>query len=138
MKLIRATYSDLDHLVRDLTNIRDDLMPEVRRVTSKGALNVKRGWGRRWAGHSTIRHLPRAINYDLSEGENWVAAEIGPAHDRRQGTLGHIIEFGDAEYGNLRNAPIPGGQPALDDEENRYVRSLARAATKVIRGRGLD
>lgn len=134
---IKATYSDLDHLIHDLGEIRRELMPEVRQVTSKGALNVKQGWARRWEGHSTIRHLPRAINYDLTEGPGFVAAEVGPAHERTQGTLGHIIEFGRAEYGTLRNAPIPGGQPALDDEDPRYVRALADVAEKVLSGRGL-
>lgn len=134
---IKATYSDLNHLIHDLGEIRRELMPEVKQVTSKGALNIKQGWARRWEGHPSIRHLPRAVNYDLAEGPAFVAAEVGPDHARTQATLGHIIEFGQAEYGTLRNAPIPGGQPALDDEEPRYVRALADAAEKVLSGRGL-
>lgn len=133
---IKAMYDDLTALERDLGEIHRELMPEVRQVTSKGALNIKQGWSRRWEGHPTIRHLPRAINYDLDERAASVEAEIGPAHERVQGTLGHIIEFGKAEYGDLRNAPIPGGQPALDDEEPRYVRALAAVAEKVIGRRG--
>lgn len=134
---MKATYRDLEALERDLGQIERDLMPEVRQVTSRGALNIKREWARRWSGHSTIRHLPQAINYDLAEHGATVSAEIGPAHERSQGVLGHIIEFGNAEYGTLRNAPIPGGQPSLDEEEPRYVRNLSDVAEKVLGGRGL-
>lgn len=127
-------YQDLTDWENDLGRIGRELMPEARKVVSKGALNVKRGWARRWEGHSTIRHLPRSVNYDVDEGPSMVEAEIGPDLVRTQAPLAHIIEFGNVEYGTLRNAPIPGGQPALDEEEPRFVKAVADLAERILRG----
>lgn len=125
-KLVHADTSELDDLIDDFERLPKDFMPKVEKVVSKGALQIKQGWAKRWQGHSSIAHLPRSINYDVRfEGKSTIEGEIGPAHDRTQGVLGHIIEFGEAEYGNMRNAPIPGGQPALDEEEEKFVRALA-------------
>ena len=134
--MIRAEYRDLDELLDDFRDLPRHLMPEVEKVVSKGALNIKGGWADRWEGHSTIAHLPRAINYDMATEGLAVEAEIGPAHERTQGVLAHIIEFGDLEYGNLRNAPIPGGKPALDEEEPKFVRNMGDVGEKVLRRRG--
>lgn len=122
---ISADASELDRLAEDFRALPKSFMPKVEKVTSRGALNIKRDWAHRWEGHSSIRHLPRSLNYDIATHGATVEAEIGADPGRMQGTLAHIIEFGNAEYGTLRNAPIPGGQPALDDEEPRYVRALA-------------
>lgn len=130
----RVETSGWDELIRDWRNVHHELMPALERVTSKGALNIKRDWAAIWEGHPTIAHLPRAINYDLARTADSTEAEIGAAHERMQGTLAHIIEFANTEYGTLRNAPIPGGQPSLDAEEPRYVKAIADAAEEVIAG----
>jgi hypothetical protein len=126
--------SELDGLITDIEQIPRGLMREVERVTSRGSLNIKRDWARNWSGHSSIRHLPRAINYDVTREGFTVESEIGADHARAQGTLAHFIEFGEAEYGSLHNAPIPGARPALAAEEPRYERALADVAEKVWRG----
>lgn len=117
--------SELDGLIADFEALPKGFMRKVEQVTSKGALNIKQDWAKRWEGHSTIKHLPRSVNYDVAQAGPNVDSEIGPAHDRKQGVLGHIIEFANTEYGTLKNAPIPGGQPALDAEEPKYVQALA-------------
>lgn len=130
----KVETSGWDELIRDFETLPKRLIPELRKVTSKGALNIKRDWAERWEGHMTIAHLPSSINYDLAEEPTAVEAEIGADHSRLQGTLAHIIEFANAEYGTLRNAPIPGGQPALDAEEPRYVRAVADVAEEAVAG----
>jgi hypothetical protein len=124
--MVHADTSELDGLIEDFEALPKNFMPKVEKVVSKGSLNIKGDWAKRWQGHPSIAHLPRAINYDTRfEGPHTVEGEIGPAHEKTQGVLGHVIEFGKAEYGNMRNAPIPGGQPALDAEEEKFVRALA-------------
>lgn len=130
--MISADSSELDDLAEDFNALPKTFMGKVEKVVSKGSLNVKQGWAKRWQGHSSIAHLPRAINYDLEIEPAMVEGEIGPAHDRTQGPLGHIIEFGNTEYGSMRNAPIPGGQPALDEEEPKFVRALADLGDKTL------
>lgn len=131
---VRVETSGWDDLIRDWQKVPAELMPALEKVTSKGALNIKQDWAKRWEGHTTIAHLPRAINYDLATTADTTEAEIGADHAKTQGTLAHIIEFANTEYGTLRNAPIPGGQPALDAEEPRYVNAIADAAEDVIAG----
>jgi hypothetical protein len=126
---MRVDASELEALREDFANIQGELMPAVEKVTKRGAMNIKKGWARRWEGHPAIKHMPRAINYDITVEPSAVEAEIGADHSRSQGVLAHLIEFG-----TLHSAPIPGGQPALDEEDPRYVEALAKAAEKVVRG----
>lgn len=128
---------DLDRHIVELSSIPDNLPREVRQVVSKGALNVKQGWADRWRGHSSIRHLPRSINYDVTSNGAGAEAEIGPDPSKMQGNLAHFIEFGNAEYGSVRNAPIPGGLPALRAEEPRFVKALADLGERVPVGDGV-
>jgi hypothetical protein len=120
--------SDLDRLERDLQRAVRDVVDEVRQVVSRGALNVKRDWRRRWSGHPTIRHLPDAVGYDVHGVGNTISAEIGPDKNRRQGPLGNIIEFG-----SVNNPPIPGGLPALRAEAPRFERALTDVAERLLR-----
>lgn len=131
-----AKASGLDELIVDLERVPQRLMPEVRKVVAKGAVNIKKGWAERWKGHPSIKHLPRAVSYDTSGNSTSEEAEIGPDPSRRQGSLAHIIEFGNAEYGTLRNAPIPGGVPALAEEEPKFVKALGDLGEKAV-GDGL-
>lgn len=119
---------DIDVDFRQLSELEDDWasLPKgfMRRVESRvnrGAFNIKKGWKRRWEGHDHIPHLPSAISYDVARRGDFVGSEIGPDKDKRQGPLGNIIEFG-----SLNNAPIPGGVPALEEEEPKFVAQLAK------------
>lgn len=127
-----AEADGLDDLIVDLERVPERLMPEVRKVVSKGALNVKKGWADRWKGHPSIKHLPRAIGYDLSSDRISVEAEIGPNQEKLQGNLAHFIAYGDVEYGTVYNAPIPGALPALADEEPKFVKALTDLGEKAV------
>lgn len=106
------------------------VMPkEATKVVSKGALNIKNAWRKAWTGHPHIRHLPRAVTYDLTKTLTATEAEIGPDKALTQGPLGHIIEYGTP---GGHNAPIPGGLPALDAEAPRFEQAIADLATKEL------
>lgn len=132
---IDVEYRELTQLDDDWTALPKGFMRKVERVVGRGAFNIKKGWKRRWEGHDFIPHLPNAISYDVTRhgtgGGNLVRAEIGPDKNKRQGPLGNIIEFGSPT-----SAPIPGGVPALEEEEPRFVNALADLGEKETVHRG--
>jgi hypothetical protein len=117
---IDVEYRELTQLDDDWANLPKNFMPRVAKRVSRGCLNIKRDWKDRWEGHDHIPHLPDAISYDVTRKPDWVGGEVGPDKHRRQGPLGNIIEFG-----TLNNPPIPGGVPALELEEPKFVDALA-------------
>jgi hypothetical protein len=112
--------TDLDDLIRDLDATIAKAARGGEAIVSKGALNIKQDWRRRWSGHPHIPHLPSAIGYDLDTDADGTRAVIGPDHDSSQGPLAAIIEFGTSRHG----PPIPGGAPALDAEDPKFFRAV--------------
>lgn len=104
-----------------------ELGEEVRKVVSRAALNIKNDARDRISGARHLPHYPRSISYDVEETGDGPAAEIGPDHNRSQGPLGNLLE-----YGSVNNAPIPHLAPALDEEEPRFARALEAALAKVL------
>ena len=104
-------------------------MTEVDAVVTKGALNIKQDWARRWSG---LAHAPAAgasINFDVYHLPGSVRAEIGADKSRRQGPLANLLEFG-----SKNNAPIPGGLPALDAEAPRMEKALGDLGERLLSG----
>jgi hypothetical protein len=116
-------------LVATLTKAESRTAPAVRAVVERGALNVKNDWRQRWGGIGHAPALPAAVTYDVSYGFGSVSAEVGPDKGKRQGALGNIIE-----YGTSKNAPIPGGLPALEAESPKFERALADLGEKSLGG----
>jgi hypothetical protein len=96
-------------------------------VVKKGAQNIKVDAARRISGHPTLRRLPYAIDYDVYQSLRGPAAEVGPNHDKRQGNLGHI-----PEYGSPTSAPIPYMAPAADAEAPKFARAVEDLAVKAL------
>ena len=118
---------DLSSLARDLRAAAVTVPVVSRAVVARGALNIKNDWRRRWTGLSNAPLLPYAIGYDTNETPWGVSAEIGPDKSKPQGPLGNLIEFG-----SVNNAPQPGGAPALDTEEPKFLDALADVAEKAL------
>lgn len=122
---------DLEAWIADLGHAGDELHQEARHVVEKGALNVKKDWRDRWLGHPHFLSLPWAIGYDITrDDDTMISYEIGPDKDKRQGPLGNIIEFG-----TVNNGPIPGGMPALDAEEPRFMRAVEDLGEQLLAGK---
>jgi hypothetical protein len=119
----------LDEWIADLTRVQSAALRQVEAVLGRGALNIKRDWQRRWSGHAHIPALPAAIGYDLYHLPGSVRARIGVDHNRRQGPLAGIIE-----YGSPTSPPLPGGSPALEAEGPRSERALADLGERLLRG----
>lgn len=121
--------SDVDTYIAELGRVPKELHDEVVKVGEKGALNIKRDWTQAWSGHSYIAPLSRSVSYDRRFRGTDVEWEIGPDKGRAQGPLGNIIEFG-----SVKNAPIPGGLPALDREAPRTEKAISDVLGKVLGG----
>ncbi|GLZ62874.1 hypothetical protein [Micromonospora sp. NBRC 107095] len=124
---VTVTSSGLNELAVTLESAADDAVPEGRKVVSKGALNIKNDWRRRWSGSPHAPALPYAIGYDIRTAGTLVSAEIGPDKAKRQGALGNLYEFG-----SVNNAPRPGGAPALAAESPRFVAALEKLAVDLL------
>jgi len=116
---LSVTVSGMDEWETVLAKANEDVTPEARKVVSKGALNIKNDWRRRWSGFRYAPALPYAVTYDTAEEGTRLSAEIGPDKDKRQGALGNLLEFG-----SVNNAPRPAGSPALDAEQPRFERAI--------------
>jgi hypothetical protein len=119
----------LRRLAADLDAAAHVAPEEARKVVAKGALNIKKDWRRAWTGLRHAPALPYAITYDTKLTGDRASAEIGPDKDRRQGALGNLIE-----YGSVKNAPIPGGLPALEREAPRFEKALTDLAARTLEG----
>lgn len=119
----------LPELLGALSRAERDVLPQARQVVAKGALNVKKDWQRRWSGHPTFPALPQAVTYDTKQSRDTTEAEIGPDKGRAQGALGNIIEFG-----TINNPPIPGGLPALQTEEPKFVQAITDLGAELLEG----
>jgi hypothetical protein len=117
----------LDEWIVQLDKAQSGALPEAEAILSKGALNIKKDWARRWSGHPHIKALPAAIGYDLYHLLGSARARIGPDKAKRQGPLASIIE-----YGSANNPPMPGGAPALDAEGPKFERALEDLGAKLL------
>lgn len=113
--------SELVALEGDLSSAAGRIVPEVKAVTSKGALNVKNQLQREAQG---IRHapgLPASINYETHVGLDFFEAEIGP----REGGAGSLAFF---YYGNSKIGPqLPDPMIALEAEGEKFAEHIAKA-----------
>lgn len=122
----------LDELIVDLDMAAATTPAKVRQVVSKGSLNVKKDWRKRWSGISHAPRIPASITYDLESTADQVRGEIGPDRDlgvHLQGFLGRVFELG-----GIHSAPMPGGMPALDEEAPRFEKALADLGAKLLSG----
>lgn len=131
-----AKAHGLKELSEDLQKAVKNAIPDAKKITGKGALNVKREAQRiiRERSHrGYLPHYPRAISYDVEAHGTLVSAEIGPKTEKLQGGLGRLIELGSAN-----NAPIPHLDPALSLEENTFYGYMEELGEKLLNGEYVD
>lgn len=126
----RFESADLEAWMQDLVNVPVRLMPALRPVISKGALNIKKDAAARFEAQRVGGYLPhysRSISYDLADTSSGVEAVIGPESDKPQGGMGAAIEYGSAQH-----APIPHLNPALDAEDPKAVDAIGSVGVRVL------
>jgi hypothetical protein len=124
---VSVDASQLHALAEDIRRHSRETPSKLVPVVAKGALNIKNDWRAAWAGIGHAPDLPNAVTYDVKPGKASIEAEIGPDKGRRQGALGNIIEFGTSKTG-----PRPGGPPALEAEEPRFVTAVEKIAAGIL------
>lgn len=106
-----------------------DIVPEAKKVVSKGCQNIKRDWRARWQNLKGLQGLPRTIDYDVHVQGTAVRGEVGPNHARGgQAPLAWI-----PEYGAPHTAPRPGGSPALAAEGPRFTEAAGDLGERLLR-----
>jgi hypothetical protein len=125
---ITLDVSQLHRLAADIRAHSRKTPSAAVQVVAKGALNIKGDWRKAWAGMAHAPYLPAAITYDTTVGRTSIEAEIGPDKDRRQGALGSIVEFD-----TTNNGPNPGGAPALEREEPKYVSAVEQLTQDLLK-----
>ena len=97
-----ADTSDLDGLIRDLRKIPADMVPKMRGVVAKSALNTKKIMQKDASGSRHFKQLARTISYDLNVhefgGDGVIEAEIGPSGGG-SASLAGIAYFGTSRPG---------------------------------------
>lgn len=103
--------------------------PDLRKITERGALNIKRNSQARLRGISRrhyLKHYYRALSYDMDD--DGLGAEIGPDASKLQGKMGRGVEFG-----SVHTPPFPHLNPSLDEEEPKYLDQVSRALVRALR-----
>jgi hypothetical protein len=97
-----ADTSDLDGLARDLRKIPAAMVPKVRGVVAKSAVNTKKIMAKDARSSRHFKQLARTINYDIKEhsfgGDGVIEAEIGPSGGG-SASLAGIAYFGTSKPG---------------------------------------
>lgn len=102
---------------------------KARAVVSKGSLNIKNDARRMAPGSGHAKHYPASINYDVTEMPLEIVGEIGPVEGRRQRGLGNLFE-----YGSEHNPPMPHLEPALDNEELKFIAACEALSEEAVGG----
>ena len=94
--------SELDALARDLTKIPAAMVPKLKGVVAKSALNTKNIMRKDLRGHKHFKQIAPTISYDLKvhsfAGDGVIEAEVGPTPGGG-GSLAGIAYFGTSKPG---------------------------------------
>lgn len=116
---------ELERWAREIRAAAAMLPREGAKIVKRGAQNIKDDWQRRMRArerHGHIPHLPKAIGYDVRQTKYEVTATIGPDKNKKQGPLGHLLEFG-----SVNNPPHNDGGAALRAEAPNFYREISKA-----------
>lgn len=97
-----ADTSDLDRLANDFKKIPAAMVPKIKGVVAKSAVNTKRIMQKDARSSRHFKQLAPTINYDLKEhsfgGDGVIEAEIGPSGGG-SASLAGIAYFGTSKPG---------------------------------------
>lgn len=93
-----ADTSDLDGLIRDLGSIPAAMVPKVRGVVAKAALNTKKAMRRDARRSRHFKQIEPTIGFDLKVSGELIEAEIGPSGGG-SASLAGIAYFGTSRPG---------------------------------------
>ena len=134
-----ADTSDFDALARDLRKIPADMVPKVKGVVAKSALNTKKIMQAdvRRSSHFRGKKKPgldRSIDYDLKvlgfAGDSVIEADIGPNPERNPAAgLAGIAYFGTSKPGG---GTVRNPEDAMLEEAPNFYEYVFRATEGLL------
>lgn len=116
MSRVTVDTSELRALSADLRGAPSELAPKVNAVIFKGAMKIKGTMQEQMRGSTHFKGAAPAIDFDMIDGDDSVAAEIGPKTGPGETGGAAGIAYGTGVFGGARG----GGSvrdPIVDLEE---------------------
>lgn len=127
-----ADTSDLDGLIRDLRKIPADMVPKIRGVVAKSALNTKKVMQKDAKRSRHFGQMAASIGYDLKVhefgGDGVIEAEIGPSTGGA-GSLAGIAYFGTSRPGG---GTVRNPEDAMLEEAPNFYEYAFRATEGLL------
>jgi hypothetical protein len=124
---VRVETHGLDLLADDFDRAGKDINKQVAKVTGMACNKMKKDAQAQVRGLAHLPHLPRSYTYDVTTRGDTVTGEVGALHERLQGKLDWV-----AEYGTPTSSPIGQWSRAADKEVPVWQRYLDDAAVEVL------
>jgi hypothetical protein len=122
---LRAETYGLDLLAADLEKSAEDITKKVAKVTGMACNKMKKDAQQSVRGMAHLPHLPRSYTYDVTTRGDVVTGEVGALHERVQGKLDWV-----AEYGTPTSSPVGQWARAADREIPVWQRYLDEVAAE--------
>lgn len=124
--------SDLDGLARDFVKIPAAMVPKLRGVVAKSALNTKNIMRKDASGSQHFKQLAPTISYDLKVhgfgGDGVIEAEIGPSGGG-SASLAGIAYFGTSRPGG---GTVRNPEDAMLEEAPNFYEFAFRATEGLL------
>ena len=120
--------SDLDGLARDLGKIPAAMVPKVRGVVAKAALNTKKTMRRDFRQSRAFEQVAPTIDYDLKVKGDLIEAEIGPSGGGAASLAG-IAYFGTSRPGG---GTVRNPEDAMLEEAPNFYEFAFRATEGLL------
>jgi hypothetical protein len=120
--------SELVALTRDLDRAAAIAPAAAAKVVTKAAVNIKADARQRISGLPHAPRYPYSITFDdVYVSKLGAQTRVGPDKDKRQGSLGNLLE-----YGSKNNPPHPHLGPAAEAEAPKFATAMQELAGKVL------
>ena len=124
--------SDLDRLAADFTKIPAAMVPKLKGVVAKSAVNTKNIMRKDLRGHKHFKQIAPTISYDLKVhsfgGDGVIEAEIGPTPGGA-GSLAGIAYFGTSKPGG---GTVRNPEDAMLEEAPNFYEFAFRATEGLL------
>ncbi len=131
MSRVSVDTSELRELSADLRSAPSSIAPKVNAVVFKGAMNIKAAMVSDMSASRSFRGVARDIDFDMIDGQDSVAAEIGPrSAPGAAGNLANIAYFGSPTRAG--GATVRDPREALEDEQPKFEQALADVLGEIL------
>jgi len=129
---LSADTSDLDALAASFRQIPAEMVPKIKGVVAKSAVNTKKIMQKDARGSRHFKQLARTINYDLKVnsfgGDGVVEAEVGPSGGG-SASLAGIAYFGTSRAGG---GTVRNPEDAMLEEAPNFYEFAFRATEGLL------